>query len=102
MITELIKKETFSLSLSLFLEYKIQRLNSARLLSLLNFRKPRERERESREEEEKEEETFLASRYLSPSELENNGGRVSRFHAYPDSNRSNGMERIVRTQSNSF
>lgn len=26
----------------------------------------------------------------------------SRFHAYPDSNRSRGMERVVRAQSNSF
>lgn len=51
---------------------------------------------------ERKEVFFLHSRYLSPLKLENNGGEVSRFHAYPDSNRSAGMERIVRTQSNSF
>lgn len=109
MIAELVKKETFSLSFSfsLLLEYKICAIKCSLVLNSITFDRRwifenRERKRESWEEEEKEEETFLASRYLSPSELENNGGRVSRFHAYPDSNRSNGMERIVRTQSNSF
>ena len=50
----------------------------------------------------REKKGFLDSRYLSPLKLENNGDGVSRFHAYPDSNRSTRMERIVRTQSNSF